>query len=277
MKSMFFDEVLAHMNENEKRARNPLYSLPITGAKKFLLDNIHPSLPQELRYYELPSLAPPYPEMWFEWQDSDQDDMAVYARTQRTADGWEYGLFCFSKIKKILAFHPVYVTFRVPSSGKLKMGEELDMSYYAGLHLEGIPSEEAENFVVDLNNNHIGMMLFAISLMHCKNIVAIEKGGQNPNIRNRRHRSKGTKHYVLDVIPARNIKRVEYEHPAGGIQQRLHFRRGHFKEYAAERPLFGKYVGTFWWEAHVAGKAEHGKVIKDYQIFPKTEMCLPEE
>jgi hypothetical protein len=48
----------------------------------------------------------------------------------------------------------------------------------------------------------------------------------------------------------------------------MHFRRGHFKEYTSEKPLFGKYTGAFWWEAHVAGSADIGEVRKDYRILP---------
>jgi hypothetical protein len=268
MKLMFFDQALTYLNENNKLTGDPFFGIPITGAKKFLLDNIHPSLPQEIKYYELPNLAPPYPEMWFEWHDTNQDNMAVYARAQKTADGWGYGLFCFSKIKSVMGLHPVYLTFQVPASGKFKTGEGLELAYYAGRYLESTPVKVIENLIMDLNNNHIGMMLFAISLMHCKNIVEIEKGGRNPNVKNRRHRSKGTKHYVLDVVPARNINRTEYEQPAKGTPQRMHFRRGHFKEYTSEKPLFGKYTGTFWWEAHVAGSAAIGEIRKDYRILP---------
>jgi hypothetical protein len=268
MKSMFFDQALKYLNENIKLTGDPFYDIPITGAKKFLLENIHPSLPKEIKYYELPNLAPPYPEMWFEWRDADRDDMAVYARAQKTTDGWEYGLFCFTKIKNLMGVHPLYLMFQVPENGKLKTGEELRLTYYAGQYLESAPAMEIENLVMGINNNHIGMMLFAVSLMHCKNIVEVEKGGKNPNVKNRRHRSKGTKHYVLNVIPSRNIKRTEYEQSAKGTQQRLHFRRGHFKEYTSERPLFGKYVGAFWWEAHAAGNADIGEVKKDYRILP---------
>jgi hypothetical protein len=165
--------------------------------------------------------------------------------------------------------HPLYITFQIPASGRLQPGEELFLAYYVGQHLQDAPDAIVKNIVMSLNHNHIGMMMFAISLLHCKNIAQIEKGGKRPEIKNRRHRNKGTVHYVLDVVPARNVRRTEYDQPAKGVPQRLHFRRGHFKEYTAERPLFGKYTGTFWWEAHVAGSAEIGEVKKDYRILPK--------
>jgi len=46
----------------------------------------------------------------------------------------------------------------------------------------------------------------------------------------------------------------------------LHLVRGHFKTYSAERPLFGKYVGTYWHQAHTRGNIEAGEVAKDYEV-----------
>jgi hypothetical protein len=40
----------------------------------------------------------------------------------------------------------------------------------------------------------------------------------------------------------------------------------HFKTYTEETPLFGKRVGTYWWDAQVRGKAEESVVEKDYRV-----------
>jgi hypothetical protein len=42
--------------------------------------------------------------------------------------------------------------------------------------------------------------------------------------------------------------------------------RGHFKQYTAERPLFGRFTGLYWWQPHLAGKAKDRVVVKDYRI-----------
>lgn len=45
----------------------------------------------------------------------------------------------------------------------------------------------------------------------------------------------------------------------------LHWVRGHFKTYTAEKPLLGRAVGTYWWSPHLAGQADR-VVVKDYKL-----------
>jgi len=236
--------------------------------QKFMLDNIEK--PPKIAYKDVPNMAPPYEEMWFEWADNGTfSRIGVYVHVvKQNPEGWNYWLTIFTERQQAVGVLPYLMTFSIPLCGKTKT---LRYQYhYAPSSV--LATEETLNEFAPALSTCAGTVLFAIGLLHCKNIVQIEKGGKNPNIKNRRHRSKGTKHYVLDVVPARNIKRTEYDHPIKGSPQRIHFRRGHFKEFTSERPLFGKYTGAFWWESHVAGKAELGKVVKDYQIFPKSAM-----
>jgi hypothetical protein len=49
----------------------------------------------------------------------------------------------------------------------------------------------------------------------------------------------------------------------------LHTCRGHYKCYGPEwgtKPLFGKYVGRFFWHAHARGNEKNGVVDKDYAV-----------
>lgn len=232
--------------------------------QKFLLDNIEK--PPKIVYKDVPNMAPPYEEMWFEWADNgtfSRIGVHVHVTKQNIAEGWVYWLTVHVETKQGVGTLPYVMTFSIPPSGRA-----------ATLHYQYFPAEAelASDKLLDMLipafGTCAGMVIFAIGLLHCKNIVQIEKGGKNPNIKNRRHRSKSTKYYVLDVIPASHVKRTKYEHPAKGSPQRIHFRRGHFKEYTSEKPLFGKYTGAFWWEAHVAGSADIGEVKKDYRILP---------
>lgn len=47
---------------------------------------------------------------------------------------------------------------------------------------------------------------------------------------------------------------------------RVHLCRGHFKEYTKENPLFGKYIGKFWWQPMVRGEKKRGIINKDYSL-----------
>jgi hypothetical protein len=242
-----------------------LSGLMSDNIQKFLLDNIE--TPAQIIYKDVPNMAPPYEEMWFEWKSYDgifpRLGVHVHIAKQNMTGGWNYRLAVHVETQQGAAMLPYVTAFSIPPSGRT--ASLLYRYFPAEPELE---SEQHLNTCIPVLGACAGMVLFAIGLLHCKNVVSIEKGGKNPNIKNRRHRSKGTKHYVLDVVPARNIKRTEYEHPINGSPQRIHFRRGHFKEYTMDKPLFGKYVGTFWWEAHVAGSKDIGEIKKDYRILP---------
>ena len=47
---------------------------------------------------------------------------------------------------------------------------------------------------------------------------------------------------------------------------RIHYCRGHFKEFTSERPLLGKYTGLYWWQPHIRGQNRNGMIVKDYAI-----------
>ena len=53
----------------------------------------------------------------------------------------------------------------------------------------------------------------------------------------------------------------------------LHVVRGHFRKYTEERPLFGRYSGTFWVAAHAKGSKEHGEIAHEYEVNPEEEVC----
>ena len=56
-----------------------------------------------------------------------------------------------------------------------------------------------------------------------------------------------------------------------GEKLRGHIARGHWKNYTEDKPLFGKLVGTYWWESQFRGSKKKGVVIKDYELEPKKE------
>lgn len=61
------------------------------------------------------------------------------------------------------------------------------------------------------------------------------------------------------------------KHAMGGIGEpvAIHWVRGHFKRYTESDKLFGKHIGLYWWQPHLAGMA-HRVVDKDYAIQTST-------
>ncbi len=109
--------------------------------------------------------------------------------------------------------------------------------------------------------------LLALSFMHCKNVARVEV--QPPpklsRAHARRHGAPLVKYYTLQIDPMREVLRREGDSERVGLKKALHICRGHFAHYD-DKPLFGKYQGTFWRPSHVRGSGQHGIVVKDYAV-----------
>ena len=116
--------------------------------------------------------------------------------------------------------------------------------------------------------SHLGPALFAISLMHCKNVDV--RTVDPPERLSRKHQRKHgrplTRYHILDIVAMRRILDYEGEAQTKGLRHALHICRGHFKTFSEDAPLFGRHVGTYWWPAQVRGSAAEGRVEKDYAI-----------
>jgi hypothetical protein len=119
--------------------------------------------------------------------------------------------------------------------------------------------------------------LYAISLMHCRNVEVIE---QEPRKLTKRERKKNavpvsSYHVLLVGNTKRRVSRGgggggEYngDHDPTGRHVGLHIVRGHFKTFTKDAPLLGKHVGTWWWDDAVRGDENIGLIAKDYAVNP---------
>ncbi len=114
--------------------------------------------------------------------------------------------------------------------------------------------------------------LFAICFAHCKGATIEE---HQPSRQVRRAAERAGKpifsFHTIDIEPSKQVLRTEGHINENGIAKALHICRGHFAHYTAEKPLFGKYTGTFYRPMHVRGKLESGIVAKDYRVHPQKE------
>jgi len=117
---------------------------------------------------------------------------------------------------------------------------------------------------------YISPVLMAVSLMNCKNVTIEDaepfKGEKK---KRNRHNQPRTKYHVLK-IKSMTTRRGTGEYTGGGIPS-MHIRRGHFKQFTDDKPLFGRWAGLYWWEAAVVGKKSKTKVIKDYEVIPPAD------
>lgn len=119
-------------------------------------------------------------------------------------------------------------------------------------------------------NRHVFIApLFAISLMHCKNVQVIDAPDTRPR-QQRRFEDRAGIHlaqmYTLQIDPMKKVLSSEGGLETQGLKRALHICRGHFASYSEEKPLFGKISGRFWKPAHVRGTDKAGVVYKDYKV-----------
>lgn len=107
----------------------------------------------------------------------------------------------------------------------------------------------------------------AVSFTHCKNVVLEENEPPDKVSKKhqRRHGAPLTKYYTLEIGPIQAATQVNGSRDSR-VERSFHIARGHFATYSPDKPLFGKYAGTFWKPQHVRGSKKSGEIVKDYAI-----------
>ena len=115
----------------------------------------------------------------------------------------------------------------------------------------------------------------ALLLMHCKNIIKEEV---KPPEKLNKKRLKNNKlpfysfHVLKVVIPSSKGSSNKKSVTLGTAgTHRLNFCHGHFKHYTADKPLFGKWTGLWWWDDYARGNPSKGIVEKEYLIIKGKE------
>jgi len=126
-----------------------------------------------------------------------------------------------------------------------------------------------QNFVDSGCRQSALRVLHLLRLLGCKNIR--QELVEPPERVNKKRRRSGKQemlsYHVLKVKPTMTRKsRSERTQSVPLSHQRLHFQRGHFKEFTEDGRLFGRHTGTFWWQPHVQGQNRKGIVLKDYEV-----------
>lgn len=108
-------------------------------------------------------------------------------------------------------------------------------------------------------------ILMALGLLNCRNV-------ETKFVPSSGHQIKKLKRHGSPVITRKTLlvkpqgKRYESSGQDTGGKRRWHMARGHFKTFTDEAPLFGRVVGTFWWQSQTRGSKHLGEVHKDYEV-----------
>lgn len=118
---------------------------------------------------------------------------------------------------------------------------------------------------------------YAFSMMGCGNVSIIDGGFSDDGLTRRQREERGRGHIAYKVLKVKVGKDREYVLGRGSsgesLDLPLHAVRGHFKTYTSDRPLFGHYVGRYWWPAHARGKAENGEIRKSYEVVVESPIA----
>lgn len=208
---------------------------------------------------QYPNIAPPFNSMWFEFRkDRSQVGTLVVASSPSSIYG---SVFYFDGLSgrwvEIGAWEGVFD----PHTGQ-PIGA-VDYTLFAD------ESEIRSSFSKGVIDHSIGSTLLAISFMHCKNVVLEDAPFIGPRQQRRALERKGiqqARFKTLVIDPMKQVLKTEGGIEHNGLKKALHICRGHFATYSEDKPLFGRYSGTFWKPAHVRGNADNGTVYKDYKV-----------
>lgn len=152
--------------------------------------------------------------------------------------------------------------------------EKATGKYFFTSPFESISSVFDEKFTQGLYSNlhdETQMALTLIDILNCHNVVT--KDVVPPEKLNRKRIRNGKlplySYKILEVVKGKpktkNAGSVSWDYKSSEAV-RFHLCRGHFKTFTEERPLFGKYSGTFWWNPQSRGDRSKGVVEKEYSV-----------
>lgn len=212
----------------------------------------------------------PYKITWIDFYTEDGKRGILFIDGEIYGDNNRHRVFTFENInngiKGVWMMHPLYGILDeeyTPTNGieynllLNKDGERLGGHVF---HCEEFIHTYVRAYWLILENYQM--------LMQCKNVTTENHKPSEALNMARRKRGKQellTYKTLKLLLPGKKEKHLLQNNPTGD-HNRIHFCRGHFKEYTAEAPLFGRITGLWWWQPHVRGKSTDGVVMKDYQV-----------
>jgi hypothetical protein len=117
----------------------------------------------------------------------------------------------------------------------------------------------------------------ATTFCHCHNVGTTEHhpSRQQRRFRERRGQPPLVSWRTIDILPVTQLLSEQGGLDQHGLAHALHLVRANFAHYTEERPLFGKYVGTFYRPQHVRGRDRERLSGHDYRVHRTAERLPP--
>lgn len=137
-------------------------------------------------------------------------------------------------------------------------------------HMTKEQKDAYRNYEVTLSKTSLLVLNAFLMMLSCKNIVTEDV--IPTRMITKKHRQVKVPDKVKFTYKVLKVKlpKLKQNKPTPNLKEgrtvRLHWRMGHWKIYTAEKPLFGRYVGRWWWQKNLYGNSENGFVDKEYDI-----------
>lgn len=220
-------------------------------------------------------LRPPFEDLWIEWQTPSaryfqgnwhhmartriathisRDDSSLFVEVVGSHDTAPIGMWALS------------VTIENPSDingldWRIDVYPEMDAMFDAR-HPDFTHQEYAAGLAIEL-----WPAWLTLGWMNCRNSGLETVTPPNRILRKRVRRGQPLGlDYKRIVIEEATRKALARNRESTISSQRLHIVRGHMKHYTAERPLFGKLTGNYWWHQQMRGDAALGRINHEYHV-----------
>ncbi len=157
--------------------------------------------------------------------------------------------------------------------------DDVKWNNWAGVDWTEFGGQAACDTIILETGQDFAMARLYNDILNCQNVVI--KDVLPPEKLNRKRIRKGKlplySYKILEVVKGKpktkNAGSVPWDYKSPEAV-RFHLCRGHFKTFTDERPLFGKYSGTFWWNPQSRGDRSKGVVEKDYRVKTEGDLAI---
>ena len=244
-------------------------------------------------YREFPNIAPPFDHFWIEYPLPDQLNIGGRFHASGLSGlgriGFEWRAFDAGEFRQHnRSQYGLETVVHVPYARWILSANVFTRLGVLGLLLavdgagHGIEAASGDNLVLIVqpglepwaqafNERFVtiaGPAFLALSFMHCRNVERVAQTRSHRRSRGATRNQSRFTYHTLNITPMRQVLETEGQSGTMGFRRALHICRGHFATYT-DKPLFGKYRGTFWVPMHVRGSADSGSALKDYNINPQ--------
>lgn len=229
------------------------------------------------RLTDYTNIAPPFPNFLLEWKLSENNvggylglmflDVASYPspyiRPFDEPKGWRWKMAVSLIVKpfniqtpKICLSHCVLF---IDNDGQM-----LKTPLFVPSPLDGDIEQSSMGFA-----QCFPVAFITLAMLHCKN-VTISSYAPPRKLSKRAEKEHGIPLHRFHTLNIRPMSSGRGELGSGSQSLKAaHIKRGHFKTFTDDAPLFGKWTGTYWWDSHVAGSKAKGTVDKHYRMLPE--------